>query len=359
MKPAILIVDDEIDSLNSFIRVLRKEYDIYSFSSGKDALEFMKSSDKDIEVVISDYLMPEMNGVEFLRLSLNYYPHSARALMTGYNDIKSAIDAVNESKIFRFIAKPCSYEVLKEHLEVSVAQYKLIQNERKIGLIKSKFYSMISHEYKNPLSKIMLATELLNKYHYENNEEAFQKYISSIRGVVKEMNRLLEDVLQVGQIEIETNKSEMKVIELARYIEYLVKDFSTYDKNHKFIFNSPGSKSTILANERFIQLFVNNILSNSVKYAPSESEIIVNIEETEQNFAVSVKDFGKGIDGEEIKHIFEPFYRGEAGKARNGSGLGLTIAKQAVEALGGTIEANSAKDNGAIFTVTLPKKARD
>ena len=114
-KPGVLFVDDEDNVLNALRRILRKEkYAVY-FCSGVEAAKEMLAQ-KEIDVVVSDHLMPSMNGLSFLKQVKNLYPDIIRVLLTGHADLQMAIEAINEGEVFRFLTKPWNELDLKVNL---------------------------------------------------------------------------------------------------------------------------------------------------------------------------------------------------------------------------------------------------
>jgi response regulator RpfG family c-di-GMP phosphodiesterase len=111
--PLIVLVDDEemvLTSLRSFL-TLETEYDIETYTSPKKALENLDS--RPLDLIISDYLMPEMNGIDFLLQVKRLHPYSTRILLTGYADKENAIKAINEVGLYQYVEKPWDNEELK------------------------------------------------------------------------------------------------------------------------------------------------------------------------------------------------------------------------------------------------------
>jgi DNA-binding NtrC family response regulator len=114
-KPGVLFVDDEANVLNALRRLLRKEeYAVYFSRSTEEAEEVLMQND--IGVVVSDQLMPSMDGLSFLKLVKNLHPHVIRVLLTGHADLQMAINAINEGEVFRFLTKPWNELDLKVSL---------------------------------------------------------------------------------------------------------------------------------------------------------------------------------------------------------------------------------------------------
>ena len=131
MTEKILFVDDDPNILSALQRQLRKNYSITIASSGKQALEVIKE-DGPFAVVMSDMQMPEMDGVSFLKKVQEISPNSIRLMLTGNADQQTAINAVNEGNVFRFITKPCPVELLTKTIKASLEQYRLVNSEQEL-----------------------------------------------------------------------------------------------------------------------------------------------------------------------------------------------------------------------------------
>ncbi|WP_275098140.1 HD domain-containing phosphohydrolase [Sedimenticola hydrogenitrophicus] len=131
MAARVLFVDDEENILSAIKRQLRKQYVVATALSGTEALELIKGSEE-FAVIVSDMRMPEMDGVEFLRQARELSPNSVRLMLTGNADQQTAIDAVNQGAVFRFMNKPCPLSLLVENVEAALQQYRLIKAEQEL-----------------------------------------------------------------------------------------------------------------------------------------------------------------------------------------------------------------------------------
>ena len=158
----ILFVDDEQDILSSFKRQFRKKADIHTAISGQEALDLMDKEDE-FAVIISDMRMPNMDGAEFLEKAKNKSPNTVRILLTGQTDLNSAISAVNQGQIYRFLSKPCPQEDLQNTLKNAVRQYRLINTEKTYYRIQSKDLLSYLVNYSLSLNLIFLITLIVLK----------------------------------------------------------------------------------------------------------------------------------------------------------------------------------------------------
>lgn len=127
MKRAILLVDDEENILRSLVRLLRRDgYNILTASGGHAGLEILKEND--VSVIVSDQRMPKMTGTEFLSKVKELYPDTVRIVLSGYTDLKTITDAINQGSIFRFLTKPWDDALLRANIEEAF-QYHELQDE--------------------------------------------------------------------------------------------------------------------------------------------------------------------------------------------------------------------------------------
>jgi response regulator RpfG family c-di-GMP phosphodiesterase len=131
MPAKILCVDDEANVLKGIQRSLRKQYDLVTALSGADALQLLES-DHSFAVVVSDMRMPGMDGVQLLSAVKTKSPDSTRIMLTGNADQQTAIDAINQGNIFRFLTKPCPPEQLVQTLEAGIHQHRLVTAEKEL-----------------------------------------------------------------------------------------------------------------------------------------------------------------------------------------------------------------------------------
>ncbi len=140
MNRKILCVDDDPHILQGYKRNLRKQYELHTAIGPEAGLQAIKNEGP-FAVVISDYAMPDMNGVEFLTRVKKITPNSVRMMLTGFANMDNAIRAINEGNIFRFLTKPCEPETLARSLDDGIEQYRLVMAEKEL-LEKTLFGSV-------------------------------------------------------------------------------------------------------------------------------------------------------------------------------------------------------------------------
>jgi len=131
MPEKILFVDDEPNVLAAYERQLRKQFDVVTREGGEAGLQEMMVGGP-YAVVVSDFRMPNMDGVQFLARVKGISPDTVRMILTGYADVQTAIEAVNEGNVFRFLTKPCPSDSLSKAIIAGIEQYRLVNAEREL-----------------------------------------------------------------------------------------------------------------------------------------------------------------------------------------------------------------------------------
>ncbi len=139
----ILIVDDEENVLKALRRSLRKEgYELFFANGPREGLELLKQ--QPVDLVMSDHLMPEMTGLEFLKVVRDRYPDTMRLMLTGHADMQTAIDAINQGEIYRFLTKPWDDTDLKVTLFLAFEQLDLQRENRRLMAMVRRQHDLIS-----------------------------------------------------------------------------------------------------------------------------------------------------------------------------------------------------------------------
>ena len=131
MNKKVLFVDDDLNILSAYKRQLHKHFEVETVDSGESALKLISKQEL-FAVVVADMNMPGMNGVELLSKIRQETPETVRIMLTGQADISTAMDAVNEGHIYRFLTKPCPIETLAKSLTAGVEQFRLVTAEKEL-----------------------------------------------------------------------------------------------------------------------------------------------------------------------------------------------------------------------------------
>lgn len=244
-----------------------------------------------------------------------------------------------------------------------------LEQERELSALKSRFVVMVSHEFRTPLTTIRASAELLERLRERLPPEKQSEYLHDIQESVDTMSHLLEDVLYLGKADAKGLDFAPSLINLSKLCENVINGFEIVTENeHRIVARISGALPKLLwLDEKLLRHILTNLLSNALKYSPKTLPVEFGIyyisensdekgdnKEVQSIVRLSVKDSGMGIAEEDLRHLFEPFYRATNVGNISGTGLGLAIVKQAVEAHHGTITCESELGRGTEFIVVIP-----
>ena len=229
-------------------------------------------------------------------------------------------------------------------------------HESEISRLKSEFVSNVSHELKTPLALIRMFGEILDSG-IVTDEKDKRKFYSIIRKESERLTHLINNVLDFSRMDAgvkEYNFRESDLVEVVRSSLEAYK-FQISDDGFKIESELPDEAVILRIDKDAISQVLLNLLNNAVKYSDEEKYILVKVRKDMTSALISVTDHGVGISKDELKKIFDKFYRVSTARTKetHGSGLGLTLSKHIIEAHGGTIEVESEVGKGSTFLVRL------
>ena len=230
-----------------------------------------------------------------------------------------------------------------------------LQKEKELNELKTKFLSLVSHEFKTPLSGILTSVVLAGKYKLEEQQEKREKHLNTIKSKVHYLDNILNDFLSIERLESGRVNYKFTGFNLGKLVNEVVYNANVTLKSGQNIEYTRGMDDIVLhQDEKILELVLSNLLNNAIKYSPEETLIKFEIEVEGKIIRFIVTDEGMGIPQKDQKHIFERYFRAENALLNQGTGIGLNIAKVHLENLGGTISFSSKENSGTRFIVELP-----
>jgi two-component system sensor histidine kinase KdpD len=222
------------------------------------------------------------------------------------------------------------------------------QNEQ----LKSTLLDAVAHEFKTPLTSIKAAATALLAH--SSREPHQRELLTVVDEESDRLTQLVDEAIQVARIEAGQLKLERRTVSLSRIVTPALHRVEALQQDRVFK-TEIDSELNVNADPEQIQLVLRQILDNALKYSPAGSEITVRAHVDNGQAVVSIADQGPGIADYDMPHLFERFYRGKQIRNRlPGTGMGLTIAREIVQAHGGRIAVRNLPGNGAEFSFTLP-----
>ncbi|MHB8579482.1 MAG: PAS domain-containing sensor histidine kinase [Ignavibacteriaceae bacterium] len=225
---------------------------------------------------------------------------------------------------------------------------------KELANIKSRFVSMVSHEFRTPLATVLSSTEILELYSNQISENERNDYFRKIENSIEYLSSLLNDIITINKGELNKityNNEEFDIIDFCRKIIAEVKLINP-TSNIKFI--SDLECNFIKSDKKLLTQMISNLLNNAFKYNINDNEIMFKISFEKELMIMKFRDHGIGISLKDQDKLFEPFFRGSNVNNISGTGLGLAIVKKSVEILNGEIKFKSKINAGTMFIVKIP-----
>ena len=238
-----------------------------------------------------------------------------------------------------------------------------LEKEKELTELKSRFVSMTSHEFRTPLTTIQSSAELIERYSQKWTEEKKLIHLHRIQTAVEHMTKLLNDILIIGKAEAGKLEYNPASLDLEKFCSALVEELKLNDTNqHTITFQVGNGESQIgsekidlpCLDEKLLRQILENLLSNALKYSPSNTSVIFTLNYHQNQAIFQIRDQGIGIPSQDKSLLFETFHRATNVGTIAGTGLGLAIVKKCVDLHKGRIAVESEVGLGTTFTVTLP-----
>ncbi len=345
IKERILVVDDEKRICDS-IRLLlqRRGYEVFIASNGEEALEFLLK--EPVDLVITDLMMPKVDGFALLEQVCKRYPHTLVIVITGYSSMRSSIEALR-SGAYDYLVKPFDLDILSLSVEKALDKIRMKR-------MHDDFISMMTHDLKNPLTSIIGYCSLLVGGVYGELSEALQTPLTGVQDNADRMLALINDFLSVNRISSEGVRLDKQTHSLNVLTKHLFEGLRAQAEIRKIKLNLALDSKLPMVHYDAMQMerVIGNLLSNALKFTQPGGRISVSTGVNDNEIFLKVNDTGVGIPPEEQKNIFERYKRIKS--KTEGTGLGLYICKTIVTAHEGRITVESEEGKGTTFTVYLP-----
>ena len=260
------------------------------------------------------------------------------------------LEKINENLIIE------NQKRLKSEHELKSIKKKLegaLEKEMELNKLKTKFISMVSHEFRTPLTVIQATIYLLEKSYERRDSNKFSNNLLKIETSIDNMVNLMENILNVGKLEqgeIKVAKTEFCIVDEVKELISSNKDFKKYVQ-----FECEKTELIIQTDKLLVHQILNNLLSNSVKYKSANPEIILTVYDSNKYCYFVVSDNGIGISKKNIDTISQPFKRDDKTSSLiKGTGLGLSIVNHNLQLIGGEMKIESEENVGTKITIKIP-----
>jgi signal transduction histidine kinase len=230
-----------------------------------------------------------------------------------------------------------------------------LKKEIELNELKIRFFSMVSHEFRTPLSTILISAQVLENSTKEWSEAKKIKNLRRIQSSAKTMTQLLSDILTLSRAEAGKLEFKPQLLDLEEFCEALIEDIKfSSSAQQEILFINQCPQTMVLLDEKMLRSIITNLLANAIKYSSPQSDIYFLLSCEFGQIIFEIQDQGIGIPIDEQQQLYLAFHRGTNVGNVAGTGLGLAVVKTCVELHGGSINVESRVGVGTKFTVKIP-----
>jgi DNA-binding LytR/AlgR family response regulator len=350
----ILLIDDDEFLREALSELLRHEsYTVVVAEGGAQGLVAARQHLPDL--ILCDLMMPGLDGHGVLRAlrqeeALAELPVIFLTALSRHEDRRQGMDLGADD----YLVKPVSKQDLKRAIEARLAkrdQARLAQ-ERKVNVFIQSLSSLL-HDLRGPLAALM-SCALPEAAHQDSPSPWPRGMEGHFRHLLATMGRFrswTDELMLYTRARFQlTPFHPVQLLAQSLFVQATAE----LPEAHRVQLNCDPPALQLIADPHLLRHALANLVGNALKYSPPETPVHVAMRQDEESWVITVRDAGAGLSPSDLPRLFEPFYRGEGATLAEGHGLGLAIARHAVEHHGGTLVAANVPTGGALFTITLP-----
>lgn len=251
------------------------------------------------------------------------------------------------------------HQEMEQRKKVEAQIRGMLEKEKELNEMKSRFVSMASHEFRTPLGGILTSVSLIAKYPNTEDAPKREKHIQNIKKSVRNLTNILNDFLSLDKLDQGKVSSSPTQFDFTNFIDEIFEELrETSNKAGLFEVSHSVTGKSVFQDKEMIRNVVINLASNAIKYSPDNSTVFVRTDIKNDEVIIEIQDQGMGIPLADQKHLFERFFRAKNVTNLQGTGLGLNIVKRYLDLMGGKISFISKENEGTTFIVSLPVEKR-
>ena len=373
-KPTILVVDDNPTNLQVLLESLKRTgFKILVARTGESAIQQAEYGKPDL--ILLDVMMPGIDGFETCRRfkTLEAFKEIPIIFMTALTDTTDKLKGFQAGGV-DYVTKPLQHEEVLARVVTHLTIRRLQQESREQHLLlqekhaelqalnasKDKFFSIISHDLRSPLSSVLVGLRLLTDPENRVSESEKEELLHDSRKTVEQLYSLLDNLLVWSRLQRGLMEYAPKPLDLQPLFERNATLFAANAEQKQIAIRQTVTAPIFaFADSQMIDTVIRNLISNALKFTKAQGTITLAASQNAQGVEIIVADTGIGMDAETVAKLFRLDVRynqlGTAGE--KGTGLGLNVCKEFAEKNGGSIAVESVVGAGTTFRVTLPKSS--
>jgi signal transduction histidine kinase len=351
-KQYILYVDDEEPNLVAFRAIFRREFNVLTAMSAEEGRQRL-ADNPEIKVVISDYLMKGITGIEFFESILDKHPYIIRIILTGFADQTAMLDSINRARVYRFLSKPWNEYDLRQTIlsaiELYDARRSIARHQKELENSfdnLNQFVHKASNEMRSTLVS-MHGMVRLAKMEKDKEMEYWPLIEKGIMQIDLQLRNIIEhyeagqEIRSVSKIDFETMITRCQQA-LAAFQDFSDIEIKTNIKTEEAFYNDSFRLQLIITN-------LMNYVGDQINPEKGKINLDIEVIDVEGGVQMMFTDDGIGIENEQLSGLFELILSNG-----NSQDISLYLVKQAVENMSGTIEVNSLPGEGTYFNIFIP-----
>jgi len=377
----VLLIEDNLAEARLFKEFLKEDksqqYSLVNTRQLEESLQEINLKCQNYDVILLDLNLPDSQGISSLNRLIEEFPSIPIVILTNLKDEQLAIESVRQGAQDYLVKKEINPHLLIRSLRYAIERKQVLERLRQVNQVlesrvetqtselikaeetnylKSEFFSMLSHDIRNPLNTIQLASQLLQRRDERITMEQKKAHLQIIRSAIKNMSSLLDELSFIGKTDSAKLKCHRTQVNLENLCRQLVEEnqLAAGEKNVEIELTTSGNFSQTVWDKNLLRHILGNLLTNAIKYSLPNTKVLFELIRQDRIGIFRLTDRGIGISPTDQQYLFQPFYRGENVGAIPGSGLGMAIVKKCVELYAGEIVVDSQVGVMTTFTVALP-----
>jgi len=351
-KANILIVDDELGPRESLRMILSPYYSVHTAERGGEAIEIL--GQVPVDLVTLDLKMPSISGIKLLEKVKQHDPDIEAIIITGYGSLDTAVDGLRMGA-FDYVSKPFDVNHILSQVNRALERRKA---RLRLKQLKSEFLTNVSHELRTPLSVVLGFISLLLDRAIGILTDEQQAVMEKIYKSSEELLVLIDNVLWLGYLNAGDTFIVAEEVDIGAMIHESIEKYEKIlkEKGIHLSVQMPSEGIKIIGDPSKVSRIFQNLFQNAIKFTP-QGQISVKADWSvhKGNVDIEIEDTGVGISKDQMKKIFQPFQQlTNPNREVSGLGLGLTVASQLTDYLGGSLQITSQPGMGTHALLRLP-----
>jgi two-component system sensor histidine kinase/response regulator len=356
----VMVAEDDAVSRRLLEAMLEKDgYEVETAVDGLDAWQKLQKPDA-AKLVVLDWMMPGMDGAQICRkLRETRRDQYVYVIMLTAKSLRQDLLEGMAAGVDDYLVKPCDLQELRARLRVGARLVHLQEELLKRSQVIQDLVYALSHDLRTPLVAMGVVMNQAMTGVFGEVSDEYRRVLGNAKQSNEELLRLAETLLMVARFENDKAGHTRDEVDVTRLVQQCVSELEPLWKGKPVLVEAklPPETCKVVGDRQELRRLVINLLDNSIKYTPANGKIEIIVESDVHEIRLDVIDNGYGMPEDTARDLFSPFWRSSSNSRHGaGTGLGLYLCKRIVDAHTGKIEYRPNRQQGSIFSITLPSR---